>query len=116
MQPFPGPGAKVQVSENGGAQVRWRADSKELFFIGLDDRLMAVPIVLPPDGKSAEPGSPVPLFATRVGGAVQSYSRQQYFVSPDGRRFLMNTILRAEPVSPINVIANWAPGAAVARQ
>jgi Tol biopolymer transport system component len=116
VQPFPGPGAKVQVSVNGGAQARWRADGKELFFIGLDDRLMAVPIELPSHGGSAEPGPPVPLFVTHVGGAVQSYSRQQYFVSPDGQRFLMNTILRAEPVSPITVIVNWAPGAAVARQ
>jgi eukaryotic-like serine/threonine-protein kinase len=108
VQPFPGPGAKVQVSVNGGAQARWGADGKELFFIALDDRLMAVPIQLRSNGGPAEPGSPVPLFVTRVGGAVQSYSRQQYFVSPDGQRFLMNTIVQTAPVSPITVIVNWA--------
>ena len=46
LQPFPGPGAPVQVSKNGGAQVRWRQDGRELFYIGLDGRLMAVPIQL----------------------------------------------------------------------
>ena len=58
LQPFPGPGAKLPISVDGGAQVRWRADGQELLFIGLDDRLMAVPIALPADGgrpKSARP-------------------------------------------------------------
>ena len=116
VQPFPGPGARVQVSVDGGAQARWRANGKELFFIGLDDRLMAVPITWPPGGGSPEPGTPVPLFATHVGGAAQASSRQQYFVSPDGQRFLMNTILQAAPVSPITLIVNWAPRTAAASQ
>jgi eukaryotic-like serine/threonine-protein kinase len=111
VQPFPGPGARVQVSVNGGAQVRWRPDGKELFFIALDDRLMAVPIQLPSGAGSAEPGAPIALFGTRVGGAVQAPSRQQYFVSSDGQRFLMNTILQAAPISPITVIVNWTPRA-----
>jgi eukaryotic-like serine/threonine-protein kinase len=109
VQPFPGPGPKMRVSVNGGAQVRWRPDGKELFFIALDDRLMATPIMLPSNGGSPEVGVPVPLFATRVGGAVQSFSRQQYFVSPDGQRFLMNTILENGPSSPITIILNWTP-------
>ena len=109
LQPFPGPGARVPISVNGGAQVRWRSDGKELFFIALDDRLMAVLITLPANGGSAEAGVPVPLFTTRVGGAVQSFSRQQYFVSLDGQRFLMNTTLESGPPSPITIILNWKP-------
>ena len=44
VQAFPGPGGKRQVSTTGGAQPRWRRDGKELFYIGLDGRMMAVPI------------------------------------------------------------------------
>jgi eukaryotic-like serine/threonine-protein kinase len=109
VQPFPGPGARVPVSVNGGAQVRWRGDGKELFFIALDDRLMAVPIALPSNGGVAEAGAPVPLFTTHVGGAVQPFSRQQYVVSPDGQRFLMNTVMQGAPAPPITVIVNWTP-------
>jgi hypothetical protein len=98
----------VPISINGGGQVRWRGDGKELFFLARDERLMAVPIELPSNGGSVEAGAPVPLFATRVGGLVQA-SRQQYFVSLDGRRFLMNTILESGPISPITVIVNWTP-------
>jgi serine/threonine protein kinase/Tol biopolymer transport system component len=109
LQPFPGPGAKLPISVGGGAQVRWRSDGRELFFIALDNRLMAVPISLSADGGSASVGAPVPLFLTHVGGAVQGASRQQYFVSQDGRRFLMNSVMEGAPFSPLTLILNWKP-------
>ena len=43
-QPFPGPGRKVRISVEGGTQVRWRHNGKELFYIAPDERLMAVAI------------------------------------------------------------------------
>src|SRR5262249_31242771 len=62
VQPFPSPGGRSLVSTNGGAQPRWRRDGKELFYIGLDDRLMAVPIRLNPNGQTVEVGAATPLF------------------------------------------------------
>jgi Tol biopolymer transport system component/tRNA A-37 threonylcarbamoyl transferase component Bud32 len=109
IQPFPGPGGHTPpVSTNGGAQVRWRSDGKELFYIALDGRLMAVPIRIASNAQTIEAGSPVPLFATRVGGALflSGIGNQQYDVSLDGQRFLMNTIIEEAP-SPITVILNW---------
>jgi hypothetical protein len=99
----------MPISINGGAQPRWRPDGKELFFIGLDDRLMAVPVTLPSDGGSFDAGTPVPLFATHVGGAVHPGSRQQYVVSRDGQRFLMNTVVEGTASTSITLIANWRP-------
>jgi Tol biopolymer transport system component len=104
-QPFPGPGSKLRISTTGGAQAHWGRDSKELFYIALDGRLMAVPIRVS-DAQSLDVGVAVPLFATHVGGAIQS-STQQYAVSPDGR-FLMNTVSE-EAAAPITVILNWKP-------
>jgi serine/threonine protein kinase len=54
VQPFVEPngkregvqGGKIQISTNGGAQLRWRRDGKELFYIALDGHLMSVPIQL----------------------------------------------------------------------
>ena len=106
VQPFGSTGKKLQVSTNGGAQVRWRRDGKELFYVALDGRLMAVPITLPATGQTAESGAPVPLFVTHVGGAVQSPLKQQYTVSPDGQRFLMSTVPE-ESTAPITMILNW---------
>jgi eukaryotic-like serine/threonine-protein kinase len=109
VQPFQSPGAKSLISIDGGAQPRWRDDGKELFFIGLDERLMAVPISLPQNSGPIEAGAPVPLFVTRLGGAIQAASRQQYLVSTDGSRFLMNTVLEGAVTSPITLILNWRP-------
>src|SRR5213083_2964398 len=62
VQPFSGSERQVsgkwQVSTTGGAQVRWRHDGKELFYIALDGRLMAVPIRLASDGQSIEAAAP----------------------------------------------------------
>jgi dipeptidyl aminopeptidase/acylaminoacyl peptidase len=106
VQPFPGSGPKWPVSKGGGAQVRWPRNGKELFYIALDSRLMAVPIRLDATRRTVMPGDPVPLFTTTVGDAV-TVRRQQYIVSPDGQRFLMNTIRDQATASPITVVHNW---------
>jgi eukaryotic-like serine/threonine-protein kinase len=108
VQPFPGPGNRLQVSNSGGAQVRWRSDGKELFYIALDDRLMAVPIQFASASSTIEAGAPVPLFVTRVGGAVQPLYRQQYVVSKDGQTFLMNTAID-ESNPTLTLVLNWNP-------
>jgi hypothetical protein len=97
----------MQVSSNGGTQARWRQDGNELFYVALDRRLMAVPIVRGPKG-ALDSRTPVPLFLTRIGGAVTGPQKQQYDVSRDGQRFLMNT-LNQESSSPISVVLNWRP-------
>jgi len=108
LQRFPGPGSKSLVSTGGGVMPRWRRDGKELFYIGLDDRLTAVPIRLAPDGQAVEAGSPIPLFTTRVGRALQQTDiNPHYVVAPDGQRFLMNTVVEDANTSPITVILNW---------
>jgi Tol biopolymer transport system component len=109
VQSFPA-GARTQISTTGGAQVRWRRDGKELFYIALDGRLMAVPVELPANGQTVEPGRPVALFETHIGGAVQGFNKQQYVVSSDGQRFLMNVSPDEASTAPITVLVNWTVG------
>ena len=106
IQPFPADADSIllPVSINGGAQPRWGSNN-ELFYIALDGQLMSVPIRYSSDGREIRPQTPESLFSTRVGGAVHSNDRQQYVVSLDGKRFLMNTLTEAS--SPITVILNW---------
>jgi hypothetical protein len=59
--------------------------------------------------RSLEAGASVPLFAARVGGAVQALYRQQYIVSKVGQRFLMNTDVE-ESTPAITMVLNWHPG------
>jgi Tol biopolymer transport system component len=110
IQPFPS-GAKIPVSSVGGAQVRWNRNGRELFYIAMDGQLMSVPITLT-DGR-ADIGKAATLFRTNVGGAVAlGVARQQYAVSSDGQRFLMNTVAVEANASPISVILGWRGGAA----
>ena len=109
LQRFPGPGPKVPVSVSGGAQVRWRRDGRELFYIALDGQLTSVPIQWS-DTSLPTIGAPVVLFMTNVGGAIaQGVTRQQYTVSADGQRFLMHTLVSDANASPITLILNWKP-------
>jgi Tol biopolymer transport system component/DNA-binding winged helix-turn-helix (wHTH) protein len=111
VQSFPPDASSIllPVSTTGGAQPRWGSNN-ELFYIALDGQMMSVPIHYSSGDREIHPEPPVSLFATRVGGAVHSNDRQQYVVSLDGKRFLMNTL--TESTSPITVILNWKGKAA----
>jgi len=103
--PRPGQGTIVS-SDGGGAQVRWGPRGDEIFYVSLDGGLMSAPIQLPSDGGQPVVGTPVELFRAPV-GTVQ-YRGQQYDVSADGERFLMNTL--AEPSSYLTVILDFRRG------
>jgi Tol biopolymer transport system component len=109
VQPFPGPGAQSPMSTNGGVQVRWRSDGKELFYVALDGRLMAVRIQLSADGHTVEAGVPAALFLTRVFEIQGINIRQQYMPSPNGQSFLVDSVSEDPAQPPIRVILNWKP-------
>ena len=98
---FPGPGRRIQISNHGGLQARWRADGKELFYISMDKKLMAVAI----DTSHDEPVAGVPhvLFQTRIIGPRLVLF--QYAVSPDGSRFLINS-MPSVGAAPLTVLMN----------
>jgi hypothetical protein len=65
---------------------------------------MSVPLKI--TAGKVEPGTPVPLFQTRVAGPLGTGHRFPYAVSRDGQRFLMYV---EEPgaSAAITVILNW---------
>ena len=101
VQPFPGPGAKYQVSTSGGFNPSWRRDGKELLYITNDRKLMALQLNA---GARFEPGLPKALFDIRIRGAG---GRTVYAVSRDGQRFLTSDINESSTPSPITVVLNW---------
>lgn len=96
VQPFPGPGAKLQISTTGGTRPQWRRDGRELFY-RVGDRVMAVPIVV--NGSTIKAGTAVTLFSMATGS--------EYTASPDGQRFLISQV--TEQAAPITVLLNWKP-------
>jgi hypothetical protein len=104
--------SKFQISANGGAQPRWNKNGKEIFYVSLDSKMMAVPVKVSPDGKSLEAGAPSALFLVRIaGGPLAPPVKQQYAVSSDGQRLLVNLAADEGTTPPITLIYNWHPQA-----
>jgi hypothetical protein len=110
VQSFPESTVRAQISARGGSQPRWRRDGREVFYLGLDGRLMAVPVTVDAQGQFLS-DSPVPLFLTRTaGGPVPSPQKHQYAVSADGRRFLLNRMSEDSDPPHITLVLNWTGG------
>jgi hypothetical protein len=105
VQSFPASGAKWQVSVGGGSQPRFRRDGKELFYLGADRRLMAVEVKT--EAATFASGAPRALFETRISKG-EDRPGDQYAVTADGQRFLVNTVAAEGADSPVTVVLNWA--------
>ena len=101
VQAFPASGGKWQISTAGGSFPRWRRDGKELYYVAPGDTLMAVDVKTV-SGFAA--GTPKPLFRTRIKSLDIGFP---YDVSPDGQRFLVNTLPEGEQRDEITVVQNW---------
>jgi eukaryotic-like serine/threonine-protein kinase len=104
IQSFPDGAARMQISTVGGAQVRWSADGREIFYIAPDGKLMAVTFAAA--STTPEVKLPVALFQTHLANGNNVIgNKAQYAVSRDGR-FLLNTVVES-PSAPIVVSVNW---------
>jgi Tol biopolymer transport system component len=105
IEPFHEPGkqdarsGKWKVSRNGGYYPRWRADGKELFFIGQQTEILSSMIEV--SGGALQAAAPVLLFVAPVTNGVQ------WDVSRDGQRILIAGPLDRGNDTPITVVQNW---------
>jgi hypothetical protein len=104
IQPFPfSPSAKrIQISVNGGANPRWHANGKELFFTGPERYLMSVEFKTV--GDTLEPGPENRLFQLPVGTSFN------YTLTADGQRFIFGvspTIAESAVGAPLTTVVNW---------
>ncbi len=105
VQQFPKSGSAIRVSANGGSEPHWRRDGRELFYLGADRMIMAVPVVV---GTSFQSGPPQALFQSRAPFIGSPY-RLNYDVNADGSQFLITTPAEnAVTSSSIIVVLNWA--------
>jgi Tol biopolymer transport system component/tRNA A-37 threonylcarbamoyl transferase component Bud32 len=108
IRPFPQGEGEWTVSVTGGAQPRWRADGKELYFVGEDLKMMAASVkVTGGDKPSLEIGVPTALFQTRI---MQNFGGVfNYDVTADGKRFLIANRIDAG-ATPLTLVTNWNAG------
>jgi Tol biopolymer transport system component len=108
VRSFPSTGLrKFQVSTTGGYQPRWRRDGQELFYLSATGQLMSVKIT---SRLESAPGLPTLLFQTDVFGGGATLNNWYWDVTPDGQRFLINTVIPGNDPSALNVVLNWQAG------
>jgi serine/threonine-protein kinase len=109
VQPFPGPGTRHQISNNGGREPLWAHDGRTLYYLTPNspapDRQMvtAVPVA---SGTRFTSGKPRPLFETQYGGTTPV---RGYDIAKDGR-FLMvlNDPVIVTAATHLDIIQNWS--------
>ena len=99
VRPFPSGSGTWQISKAGGAVPAWRRDGKELYYMSLDFKIMAVPVNADPKFHA---GSPAALFSIRPSGSGNAYD-----VTPDGQRFLVNSQASELGSPPLELLLNW---------
>ena len=104
VRSFPEATERRQVSIRGGTQPRWRSDGKELFYVAADRKIMAVDIRTQPKFEADPPRA---LFQTRILPTIEA--RNHYDVTPDGKRFIVNSRLTGDDAVPITVVVGWMP-------
>jgi len=101
VQPFPTGTGKWQVSNAGGDQAQWSGDGRELFYVSRDAKMMSVRVAA---GTTFESQTPVALFPVSMPVSGATTFRNNYVVMPDGKRFLVVTIVPDQLRSPITVV------------
>jgi dipeptidyl aminopeptidase/acylaminoacyl peptidase len=108
VQAYPGPGAKTQVSVNGGTDAVWRLKRGELYYRE-GDKMMTVQVST---SGSFQASKPKLLWTGRYAHGLGSQcgppgaTSSNYDVTTNGQRFLM---IKSDEIAPaqINVVLNW---------
>jgi serine/threonine protein kinase/Tol biopolymer transport system component len=99
VQNFPTPTMKFQISTAGSYHGLWSHDGRQIFYIALDRKMMAVDVKT---GDNFEAGNPRALFQTRTAEMFDTFS-----TSPDDRRFLIPAPPDDVLNLPLTVVLNW---------
>ena len=103
----PATGARWQVSSGGGREPRWRGDGKELYYLSLDGKVMAVSVRT--DGAAFQYSAPKVLFTLFT--LAQGFTYGTYHVTRDGRRFLFVEPAAEAESQPLTLVTNWLAAA-----
>jgi Tol biopolymer transport system component len=105
VRDFPTGNYKWQISNQGGLHPQWRSDGRELFYVTLDGTLMTVAVT---PGPTFEFGAPKRLFETGLLFLPQyKIWMDQYAVSRDGQRFLLNRRVAEAAAGAITAVIPW---------
>jgi Tol biopolymer transport system component len=110
VRPFPHGEGRWLISPTGGFEPKWRGDGRELYYFASDQMLMSVQVT---PGPTFTAGEAHPLFRTNLMGTYlgspypNGRVRNEFAVTPDGQRFLINQPIGGSSAYAIRVVVNW---------
>jgi serine/threonine-protein kinase len=110
VQPYPGPGAKVQISTAYGAEPIWTAHGRELLFRGATPTTMpTMSVTIDASTAVLRAGVPRTLFESKSGEYDRTVPDRAWDATPDGQRMLLvrNEASGDKPVTSLHVVLNW---------
>jgi Tol biopolymer transport system component len=103
VRAFPVSSGQWQVSSEGGMRPKWRADGKELFFLGPHgDKVLAAGIRVV--GATVQMDKPRELFPV---SPIPDSLLAPYDVTADGRFLMWQPSTAAQRPAPLTVVTNW---------
>ena len=103
LRHFPDLGGKRQISANGGTLPHWRADGKELYYLGPDNTVFAQEIDINSTSILLSQSKPLFKFMGPAGGPYAN----PYDVTPDGKQFVVSESNEVYSSQPLVLIVNW---------
>ena len=102
VAPFPGPGARRQVSTDGGNEPLWSSDGRELFFQN-GDKLMGVTVT---PGAAFSASAPHLVHEGRFYKTINGNT--SFSVTRDGKRFLrLQQVVPDRAITHFELVMNW---------
>ena len=104
VRPFPGPGAKWQVSANGGTSPRWKNNGKEIYYIA-NGKLVEADVN--GTGSNFIVGNVKEYFDPATVGGINVGNGILKDISPDGQSILLSISKGMIATAPLTLVVNW---------
>jgi Tol biopolymer transport system component len=105
---FPSGDIRRQVSVGGGTSPDWGEDSREVFYLSKDKRLIATPVSAGQRG--VDLGASRPLFSVENMVETEQHvmpTCNSYVAAFNGQRFLIAVRVQDPKTPPIRILVNW---------
>ena len=103
VQTFSGPSGKWRVSTEGGREPAWRADGREMFYVGPARQIFSVKIE---PGAAPKFSLPEKLFDAQD-MITELITRNRYLVTRDGQKFLIVARQGVAKLGATTVVLDW---------
>jgi serine/threonine protein kinase len=104
VRPFPGPGAKWQVSTSGGRSPFWKNNGKEIYYLN-GGKIMAAQVT--GSGQTFTVGAVREYFNPSEVGGVNMGNGTVRDISPDGNTILLSVSKGTLATAPLTLVVNW---------